>query len=160
MRKLLLIMGLFLLGWGGTLFAQQGRVASGGDASGSGGTVSFTIGQIDYISVSNTNGSVNQGIQQPLELFTVGTSDIPGVELSTSVYPNPTVESLTLQVDKDLLGNLEYQLYDVVGKLIMSSKVDNVTTSIDMSQLASSSYFLKVLNSTTLIKTYKIIKNK
>ena len=152
-------MGFCLLGWGLNLYAQQGSVASGGDASGTGGSVSFSLGQIDYINVTSTGGTITQGIQQPFEIYSAGIED-NGVKLTTKLYPNPTIESVTLQVDKDLLTNLQYQLYDEFGKLLMSNKVENVETAIDMSQLASAPYFLKVLNNTTLLKTYKIIKLK
>ena len=38
MRKTILIFAFCLLGWGASTFAQQGSVAAGGTASGSGGT--------------------------------------------------------------------------------------------------------------------------
>ncbi|MEI6853104.1 MAG: T9SS type A sorting domain-containing protein [Bacteroidota bacterium] len=159
MRKTLLIMGFCLLGWGSNLYAQQGNVAAGGDGSGTGGSVSYSIGQVDYINVTATAGSITQGVQQPFEIFSAGI-EYNGVKLNTSVYPNPTIESLTLQVDKDLLTNLEYQLYDMHGRLLISNKVEKEETAIDMSKLAAATYFLKVLNNETLLQTYKIIKTK
>ena len=47
------------------LLAQQNSVSAGGDVSGSGGTVSFSVGQIDYLSITGAGGSVAQGVQQP-----------------------------------------------------------------------------------------------
>ena len=49
--------------------AQQTISSSGGDAKGVGGSASFTIGQIDYIDFNNSNGYVNQGVQQPFEMY-------------------------------------------------------------------------------------------
>ncbi|MEI6575396.1 MAG: dockerin type I domain-containing protein [Bacteroidota bacterium] len=66
MKKVILLLGYCLLGWGTTgLWAQQGFVATGGDATGSGGNVSFSIGQVDYLSGAGSSGSVNQGLQHP-----------------------------------------------------------------------------------------------
>ncbi|WP_395065615.1 hypothetical protein [Flavobacterium sp.] len=49
----------------GSVFAQEGFVSAGGDAAGSNGSVSFSIGQIFYKNDVGTNGSFNEGIQQP-----------------------------------------------------------------------------------------------
>ena len=43
--------------------AQEVQPASGGNASGSGGSASFTIGQIFYTSATGASGSAGQGIQ-------------------------------------------------------------------------------------------------
>jgi hypothetical protein len=49
--------------------AMQNTISSaGGNAKGSGGSASFTVGQIFYTKLSGTNGSVVQGIQQPYEI--------------------------------------------------------------------------------------------
>ena len=43
-------------------YSQKETLASGGDASGSGGTVSYSIGQIAYEYRSGSNGNLNQGV--------------------------------------------------------------------------------------------------
>ena len=48
--------------------AQSGTITSGGDAAGSGGSVSFSIGQLDYTSISSAEGTVSQGLQHPYEI--------------------------------------------------------------------------------------------
>jgi uncharacterized protein (TIGR02145 family) len=53
-------------GYGLTM--QNTIPAAGGNAKGSGGSASFTVGQIFYTKLSGTNGSVVQGIQQPHEI--------------------------------------------------------------------------------------------
>ncbi len=66
MKKIFLFLGCCLLGWGSiSLMAQQGNVAAGGQAVGAGGSVSYSIGQVNYLSASGTGGSLNQGLQQP-----------------------------------------------------------------------------------------------
>ena len=44
--------------------AQQNTVGTGGTAIGSGGSVSYSIGQLDYITASGSGGSASQGMQQ------------------------------------------------------------------------------------------------
>ena len=53
------------------LLAQEVIPTSGGTASGSGGSASYTIGQMIYTTNNGVNGSVSQGIQQPYEISVV-----------------------------------------------------------------------------------------
>ncbi|HRH68316.1 MAG TPA: hypothetical protein PLB89_02300 [Flavobacteriales bacterium] len=48
---------------GHTSIAQRNTVSAGGEAMGSGGTVSFSVGQLDYITASGSGGSAQQGVQ-------------------------------------------------------------------------------------------------
>ena len=53
----------------GFLQAQQSAVASGGNASGVGGTVSYSVGQVLYTTASGVGGSVVQIFKQPIFSF-------------------------------------------------------------------------------------------
>ena len=48
--------------------AQQAALASGGNATGSGGRAGYSIGQIDYITATGSNGSVSQGDRKSTRL--------------------------------------------------------------------------------------------
>src|SRR4051812_24684121 len=48
------------------LNAQSAIVASGGSAINTDGSVAYSIGQLDYISIISPYGSVSQGVQQPV----------------------------------------------------------------------------------------------
>ena len=70
------------------LHAQEAIITSGGDASGSTGSVSYTIGQVVYTTNTGTNGSAAQGVQQPYEISVVtGLEEAKGINLDFSVYP-------------------------------------------------------------------------
>jgi hypothetical protein len=56
-EKTIIICIVFLLLVLGGLQAQQTSAAAGGEASGIGGTSSYTVGQTVYTSVSGTGGS-------------------------------------------------------------------------------------------------------
>ena len=58
-----------LFGLGG-LNAQTTVAAVGGESTGTGGTVSYTVGQIIYTTNIGANGSLAQGVQQPYEIST------------------------------------------------------------------------------------------
>ena len=50
------------------IMAQQAINASGANATGSGGSVSYSVGQVLYTTNSGSNGSSAQGVQQPYEI--------------------------------------------------------------------------------------------
>jgi len=51
------------------LQAQEATTTAGGEASGSGGYASYTVGQVVYTTKTGTNGnSVIEGVQQPYEI--------------------------------------------------------------------------------------------
>ncbi len=152
----ILMFGLGLTG----LQAQTSVNATGGDASGSGGSVSQSVGQVVYQTHTTTNGSVAEGVQQPYEISIVtGMEETKGINLSVLAYPNPTTDFLQLKVESEKWKNLSFQLYDMNGKLFKSEKITGNQTSIVMSNLVPATYFLKVVQGNKQVKTFKIIKN-
>ncbi|GEM56458.1 hypothetical protein B0A58_13795 [Flavobacterium branchiophilum NBRC 15030 = ATCC 35035] len=137
--------------------AQQSVNAGGGEATSSQGKVSFTIGQIDYVTVTGSGGSVSQGVQQPYEIFTLGTDEIPAISLEFSTYPNPTTNVLFI---KNNLTNkkFQYQLFDISGKLLFTSPEWVQEVQIDMSLYQTGNYILLIQAENNLTKSFKIIK--
>jgi len=160
-HKKLKLSAVLLLGLGLTgLQAQTSVNATGGSASGSGGTLSYSVGQVAYTTNTGTNGSVAQGVQQPFEISVVtGLDEVKGINLSVTAYPNPITDYLTLEVKDVELSNLSYQLYDMQGKLLQNAKIIGNQTSIAMGNLVSATYFVKVVQGNKEVKTFKIIKN-
>jgi hypothetical protein len=140
------------------LHAQQSANAAGGDASGSGGSASYSIGQVVYTMASGSNGTSNQGVQQPYEFFTVGIDNFPAITLSLSVFPNPTPNIINLKVESGDFENLSITLYDISGKALISQKVSSALMQVPMQTLAAGSYLLRVNNTEKELKTFKIIK--
>lgn len=152
--------------------AQTSVNATGGNATGSDGSVSYSIGQVTYQTHTGTSGSMAEGVQQPCEISIVtGIKEAKGINLSVSAYPNPTTDYLTLSIDENVqtnydLSQLSYHLFDMHGNLLQKGKMEEKQTSIEMGQLASTTYFVKIMvkshgnASLQEIKTFKIIKNE
>lgn len=152
----ILMLGLGLSG----LKAQEAVPASGGNASGSGGSASYSVGQVIYTSKTGTSGSQSEGVQQPFEISVVtALAKTQGITLHYSVYPNPSRDLITLKVENYNNENLSYQLFDLSGNLLESKKLDGPETDIAISSLIHASYFLKVTQNNKEIKIFKIIKN-
>ncbi|RUA31173.1 MAG: hypothetical protein DSY76_01675 [Bacteroidetes bacterium] len=155
-KKTMTSIALLLLGLGG-LHAQESPTATGGEATGSGGTASYSVGQVVYTTNTGTNGSVAQGVQQPYEISTTVGINETTINLELSVYPNPTTNYLTLKVEDN--ANLSYQLYDMQGKLIESKTLQSTSTNINLEAQQAATYFVKVIKNNQSIKTFKVIKN-
>ncbi len=153
---LVLATGLLLAGFAQ---AQESVNASGGDATGSGGTVAYSVGQVVYTSNSGTSGSVSQGVQQAYEIFTVGIKETE-LNISLSVFPNPIADNLTLQGSDFELSTLNFQLYDMQGKLLNNGQVNAKQTQINTSSLPPATYFINIVNQDKKkVQSFKIIKN-
>ena len=157
-KEKLASVAFLLLGLGG-LYAQEKPTASGGEATGNGGSSSYSVGQVVYTTDEGTTGSVAKGVQQPFEISIVTGIDELGINLDVSVYPNPTTNFLKLQVESEQVQSLSYQLLDLQGKVISSENVSANNTTINMESLPTATYFLRVNNSNQNVKTFKIIKN-
>ena len=162
-HKKLKLSTILLIGFGLTgLQAQEAIPATGGDVTGSGGTVSYSIGQIVYNTNTGTNGSVAQGVQQPYEISVIVSLEEKGITLQFSAYPNPAADFVKLKVDASTtlsIKSMSYQLCDIKGKLLENKKIESDETNIDMKNLLPAAYFLKVIRDDKEIKIFKIIKN-
>ena len=161
--KKLKIFAILLSGLGMTgLYAQEVISSGGGNASGSGGSASYSIGQVVFSYQTGTNGSLSEGVQQPYEIWIMnGLEDFAGISLGYLAYPNPAKDFILLKVDNDNIpvSSLTLFMYDMNGKLIKSLKINDFETIIHMENFKPAIYFLKVIQDGKEVKTFKIIKN-
>ncbi len=137
--------------------AQETVTTSGAEASGSGGSASYTVGQVVYNTNSGGSNSVAEGVQQPYEISTV-TSVEEADDIVLTVFPNPSADHIYLNSERIRTG-MRFELYDLHGKLVKTEAVSATQTLIDLSQLASASYVLKITQGQTELKSFRIQKN-
>lgn len=131
---------------------------AGGNGTGSGGSVSFTLGQIDYVASVGTNGKSNPGVQHPHEIFIVGLDPDPTDDVQLSVYPNPASTQVTLSIQNLNFHGFSYQLFDANAVLLDFDNLKSASTQIPFEKITSGTYILKVLEGNTSIRSFKIIK--
>ena len=157
-KKTITSVAFLLLGLGG-LHAQESVNASGGDATGSGGTIAYSVGQVVYTTNTGSTGSVAQGVQHAYEIFTVGIKDTE-LSISLTAFPNPTMDNLTLQINDYNNEKLSYQLFDMQGKQLSSGQVTAQQTQIKMNSLPSATYFINLVNQENKkVQSFKIVRN-
>lgn len=147
----------FLLISGISGFGQSNTVSAGGDAEGSNGSVSYSIGQIFYISAEGENGNINQGVQQPYDAEII--TGIEHEQIRAIIYPNPTLGQIQLQFDTDSYSNCKAELIDGAGKLVgvQTNLSSNNIFSLEMAP--NGIYTLTVYRNEKLIKSFRIVKN-
>ncbi|MBW6502344.1 MAG: T9SS type A sorting domain-containing protein [Bacteroidales bacterium] len=152
----LLLLGLFCAI---PVTAQQTIPATGGNGMGSGGTVSFTVGQLVWHMFPGSIGTVLQGVQQPYEISVVTSiENTEHISLVCTVYPNPTRGQLKLIVESEDYKSLRFQLYDINGTVQQDKQILDRETEITMDNLFSSVNFLRIIRNNKEIKVFKIIK--
>lgn len=141
--------------------AQTAVTASGGNATGTGGSVAYSIGQVTYTNFEGESGSINLGVQQPNLFLTVGTLELD-ITLSASVFPNPASTSTSLKLEDEsaspIADDLTMNLYDFNGKLVLQQVIHSVITTIPMDHLSNGVYVLQVNRRNIEIKTFKVFK--
>ena len=97
-------------------------------------------------------------MEQAYEIYSVGIKET-ALNISLSVFPNPTSDFLTLKVEDYNNEALSYNLLDEQGKLVLNEQIITQDTQVAMSTLARGAYFINVLQANKKIQTFKIIKN-
>ena len=142
------------------VYAQKNTITTGADVANTNGSISYSIGQIDYISSGNASTFINQGLQQPFEIVTLSGNEILNITISAQVYPNPTVNNLIISLQNYNYENLTYKLFDIRGREIINGTISNSETIVNMQPYASDTYILKLSNKNKEIKSFKILKKE
>ena len=80
-----------------------------------------------------------------------------GSEHALQVFPNPASQSVRLLYDSDHISGFAVQLLDNLGKIVLTESTNSSTAVLDISNLSSGVYFIKVSESNNLIMKKLII---
>ena len=137
-------------------------ISSAGDTYiNSQGSLSWTLGEPVTATESTSNYYLTQGFQQPSSIVVTAINNPTAAQssVSVSVYPNPVTSSIYIQRD----GNeqLQIQLMDMNGKLILNKMLSQSENQLDLSVFANGMYLLKVFDTQNqFIQSLKIEKVK
>lgn len=137
--------------------AQKAVITSGSNGFGTGGSISYTVGQVAYKSISGANSSITVGLQQSSGINVLDVEDIHKPNLNVLVYPNPTTDLLVLDL-RNPKQEMEFALYDTLGKRMMYDIIIEQKTGISIKGFSDATYFLIVFNGNQIIKRFQIIK--
>ena len=162
-KEALIVSGLIILLFfqSQNLLAQSGTVSTGNKATGTGGTVDYSIGQAIFTTASGSNGAISQGIQQPFIIQSVTAIENVDISMYFNVYPNPTQDYVILNIGKEYIpqeGSF-YSIFNINGELIKKGQISGRETQIPMNELESATYLIKTFLNNTEVKIFRIIKN-
>lgn len=136
-------------------------ITSGSNATGSSGSVTYSIGQVFYTYIGlQTVYNVEQGIQHQEKDENLGTPEIEKPTTEIFVFPNPTADFVNLSMKGDELesANRSYRLYDLQGRLLKQNIITQTETQVSLNNFSSSLYILTVYVDNKLYKSFKILK--
>ncbi len=152
MRSLLLPL-VFLCASG--LWAQQGVVPSGGEATGGGGTLSYSLGQVDYTAVQGPGGTCGAGVQQPYEYLVLAVENA-APDPAVTVAPNPAAEGVQLTFETIPDPGAQYLVLDAAGQVVRTASITATTMHIPLGDLPPALYLLRITGSNP--STFQLIK--
>lgn len=132
------------------LQAQSAVTATGGVASDGAHVMTYSVGQTAV--TATPDGRLREGVVQPYVVEEVSVPENAGVSPDLVVYPNPTLDGVTLR-RQDMGRNAVVRLYALDGRLLRTEEWAGESLRLDLSALAAGVYMLKVNNI-----TYKITK--
>jgi hypothetical protein len=139
--------------------SQESILSASNNATGDGGTVSYSVGQAAFNTFIASTGAITEGVQQPYEiLFMTGLDDENQLALHGIVYPNPATSELKLKIDLPSFSQLYYRLSNGDGLKISHGKIDAEETVIPVESLSSGVYLLTVMENEKILSTWKVIK--
>lgn len=86
-------------------------------------------------------------------------SNITNTELETKIYPNPTKDKATIEIE-GLKSNADVIVYDIYGRAIKTYKLNtnNTKAEIDLTNFANGIYNVNVINANSNITKKLIIQ--
>jgi hypothetical protein len=137
-------------------FGQNALSSTGGHIKSTGGSTSFTIGQVAYVLKKGTGSYLNEGVQQ---VFTKKTTPIEELVYLKEVqlYPNPTQETFNLIISTKEDVQIRYTIMDYLGKEIRNGNILSEKSEISLRDLPSGNYFIS-LKSKKENRIFKIVK--
>ena len=137
------------------LMAQSSTVCSGGEGSGPGGSVSFSIGQLVVESTIDSEGSISPGVQQTYESASVYVNESL-FDNTLVLYPNPTTQFIQMDFGKIFTGQV--MVFDAAGNVILNQNVNTIEYRINAAGWSSGLYMVHVVKDNESVAVHSVLK--
>jgi hypothetical protein len=95
-------------------------------------------------------------------VVTVNVSTCTGIDElvanNVTIYPNPTNGVLNITLTSELSKNSTLEIYDAIGKLIVTEALSGELNTLNISNLSNGIYSFRVLNNNNMVKYGKLVK--
>jgi hypothetical protein len=137
-------------------FAQNAISSTGGHFKTTGGSTSFTVGQVAYVLKKGNGSYLNEGVQQVYTKKTTPVEELVYLK-EVQLYPNPTQETVILILSSKEDVQVRYTIMDYLGKEIKYGIILSEKSEISLRDLPSGSYFIS-LKSKKEVRIFKMVK--
>ena len=147
---------VLLLSFGFSSFAQNALSSTGGHFKTTGGSTSFTVGQVAYVLKKGNGSYLNEGVQQVYTKKTTPVEELVYLK-EVQLYPNPTQETMTLILSSKEDVQVRYTIMDYLGKEIKNGNILSEKSEISLRDLPAGNYFIS-LKSKKENRIFKMVK--
>jgi hypothetical protein len=144
------------------IFSQSTIITSGGDFKSEKNSFSYSVGQIltsqdltKSTSLFGENVILSHGVQQ---VFIQNCDQSTRVEIIAT--PNPSSGIVTLNLINWDEKEIQYNVFDVLGKNVLSSSISDDQSRLDLSFLSSGMYIISLGYHCGSLSSFKIIIDK
>lgn len=141
---------------GSLVHAQQAVTSTGGDATGSGGSMSYTLGEPVVTFNTAPSGSASHGVQRSYALISTSLPPQEDPPPPVVIWPNPTSAGLSVAFGGTPPQGSTYTVMDATRRAVLAGKLE-ANTSIATEQLSTASYTLQLFYG-PIPATYVFIK--
>ena len=145
------------------IIAPQSVNSSGAKMSQSNGSLSFTVGELVVLNLSDSEGNtLGGGFTAGATLTTASIQETDAAVLDVSVFPNPTSDLVNIRINHSSIEQVVVSITDLQGKEVYNGLYAGIsnTIGINTAAYAPGTYVLSLKNNNNqVLGTYKIIKN-
>jgi hypothetical protein len=118
---------------------------------------------VDSINQTGKNNNSSSSVPGDSIIVTTGINMTGKTLIIDNIYPNPTLGDLNVEFQTSVPGAVQFEVYDVLGRLIISNYSNAGgsvnTTVLNTSELPAGSYFVRIVEkSANFSDTQKFIK--
>ena len=146
-----------------SLFSQsisKQVIASAGESITEGITqLTTTIGEPIIGPITNGAQTISQGFLAAVPQSTLSVDELLADSNLISIYPNPVINRVTIDIGTNVENPLQIQLYNITGQQVFNNTITQQKNTLNLSTLSSGTYIMQMTDSkTNTSKSFKIIK--
>ncbi len=122
-------------------------------------SLAWTLGEPVSETYTSQDNILTQGFHQgDMTLVYIGEKEEPDTEIT--VYPNPFADVLNIRFKQGQPSeNTMYQIFDLSGKAVVSGRLSDTDSQVNLGRLANAQYLLLIIDTSTNFKeTYSVLK--
>ncbi len=165
-KNFCLVVAVFTFLQGNKIHSQsispQSINSSGSTMSQNNGSLSFTVGELVVLTQTDSDGNtLGGGFTSGATISTASIQEPDLAIIKVKVFPNPTSDLVTVEIQDTKLSNVIFEVSDASGKILSYGKYAGIANKIGINTASWNNgiYFLNIKDmNSQLLGSYKIIK--